>query len=420
MKGVSSIIIIVVLSAFAVASATYYFFYPQIANLSTNTISTTTSTNPATKCQQVFIQNAYRCEGNTRQQLFQQKDCTMIWADQEYCSNGCENGFCLTASQTETSSSTSTSSTTTTTPINNTAKCTEARGTCEISCIATPTTGSVSSNSLQNLLNWFISLFIPSKSSATIGSVFEIPYSQEIGSYPDYCTIDLPKCCVAITTTTTSTTTRTSTSTTTSTTTTTKTTTSSTTTSTQGQGFDVPLFAPFRGSEAAKINFVSYGDYQCPYCALAFSQTDPKVTQDYVNTGKVRFYFLDLAFLGPDSLTLSDGAWCANDQGLYYDYHDYVYSNQGSENSGWGTPTKVKAFVKNIAGLDTQKFNSCLDNKTYETRVRQLTQLGKSAGVTGTPTFLIGNGQIGYVLVDGDSSYSSVKKVIDSQLAKVS
>lgn len=180
----------------------------------------------------------------------------------------------------------------------------------------------------------------------------------------------------------------------------------------------IPDFAPYTGSSSAKINIVEFADYQCPYCSDFFAKTEPQITQNYVSTGKVRYYFLDFAFLGPDSVTLADGAWCANDQGKYYDYHDYVYSHQGQEGSSWGTADKIKAFAPSITGLNVQKFSACLDNKTYESRVNQLTQLGQSTGVTGTPAFFIGNSQIGYVFVNGDLPYSTFQQDLDSQLAK--
>ena len=132
----------------------------------------------------------------------------------------------------------------------------------------------------------------------------------------------------------------------------------------------------------------------------------------------MRFYFLDFAFLGPDSQTLAEGAWCANDQGKYYDYHDYVYSHQGQENTGWATPDKVKSMVTNISGMDIQLFGTCLDTQKYSFRVQQNTQLGYSVGVSGTPTVFIGNSQIGYVTVVGAQPYALFQQAIEDQLSK--
>jgi len=180
---------------------------------------------------------------------------------------------------------------------------------------------------------------------------------------------------------------------------------------------NIPSYVPFLGSDSAKLNFVEFGDYQCPFCERFFTQAEQQIIQDYVNTGKIKFYFLDFAFLGPDSTTLGEGAWCANEQGKYYEYHNYVYSHQGPENSGWGTSDKVKTLAANITGIDTKAFNSCLDSGKYRSRVQELTQLGQTSGVTGTPTAFIGNSKIGYKVVVGAYPYSTFKQIIDQMLA---
>ncbi|MBI1828636.1 MAG: DsbA family protein [Thaumarchaeota archaeon] len=180
--------------------------------------------------------------------------------------------------------------------------------------------------------------------------------------------------------------------------------------------FPIPSFTPSRGSDSAQLNIVEFGDYQCPFCEKFFQETEPQIMQNYVNTGKVKFYFEGVQFVGPDSLTLGQGSWCADEQGKYYEYHDQIYSNQGRENSGWGTLDKVKTLAAGITGLDTQKFNTCLDSKKYESRVQQLTLFAQNVGVTGTPTNFIGNDQKGYIPIVGAQPYDVFKQVIDKQL----
>lgn len=179
----------------------------------------------------------------------------------------------------------------------------------------------------------------------------------------------------------------------------------------------IPPFVPARGSDSAKVNVIEFGDYQCPFCEKFFQQSEPQLKSNYLDTGKIKFYFMDFQFLGPDSKTLGEGAWCANEQGRYYDYHDYIYSHQGQENSGWATPDKVKALATNISGLDATKFNSCLDSKKYESRVQQLTQYGQDLGVSGTPTIFIGNDQKGYLSAVGAQPYDVFKQIVDKQLS---
>lgn len=173
---------------------------------------------------------------------------------------------------------------------------------------------------------------------------------------------------------------------------------------------------PFEGNSSAQINVIEFSDYQCPFCGGWFAQNEPQMVTNYVSTGKVKFYFMGISLLGADSLTLAQGSWCANEQNLYYQFHDYVYSNQGTENTGWATPDKVKAFAANVNGLNITQFSACLDSNKYQSLVQQLTSVGANSGVTGTPTFFIGNNNIGYVTLVGNVP---VSQTIDSQLAKV-
>jgi protein-disulfide isomerase len=191
-----------------------------------------------------------------------------------------------------------------------------------------------------------------------------------------------------------------------------------TTTPNQLVQFSLPSYETPQGQSGAKINLIEFADYQCPYCTQFFSSTEPSIMQNYVNSGKIKYYFFDFAFLGPDSQTLAEGAWCANDQGLFWQYHDYIYSHQGQENSGWANATQVEALATNIQGLNMQQFSQCLDSAKYLSRVQQLTTQAQNVGVTGTPAFLIGNDKQGYTVVVGALPYSSFQTTLDSILAK--
>lgn len=180
--------------------------------------------------------------------------------------------------------------------------------------------------------------------------------------------------------------------------------------------FDIPEFSRFKGSDSAELNLVEFGDYQCPFCKRFFDQTEPQMMAEYVDSGKAKFYFLDVSIVGEDSLTLAQGSWCADDQGKYWEYHDYMYTNQGQENSGWGAPEKVKMLAKNISGIDSERFNECIDTKKYESRSQQLTSFANQIGLTGTPTMFVGDPERGYIKITGAQPYSVFKQVIDKHL----
>jgi len=186
---------------------------------------------------------------------------------------------------------------------------------------------------------------------------------------------------------------------------------------TQTASLQIPSYVPYLGSASAKLSIVEFGDYQCPFCKKFFLETEPQIIKDYVNTGKIKYYFMDFSFLGADSNTLGEGAWCANEQGKYYDYNDYIYTNQGQENTGWATADKLKTLIANINGLNVQQFSSCLDSGKYKSRVKELTKLGQSAGFGGTPAFvIIKDGATQGTSISGAYPYSAFQQALDAEL----
>ena len=45
------------------------------------------------------------------------------------------------------------------------------------------------------------------------------------------------------------------------------------------------------GSEDAKIEIVEYASYTCPHCATFHTEIYPRLKNDYIETGKVRFIY---------------------------------------------------------------------------------------------------------------------------------
>ena len=116
-------------------------------------------------------------------------------------------------------------------------------------------------------------------------------------------------------------------------------------------GVDLSQASPIFGSSDAKVTIIEFGDYQCLNCKKWFLNTKPDILTNYINTGKANLYFVDLAFLGDDSLPAAAATYCANEQGLYWDYHSYLYSNQRGIDSSWTDYSSLKDYAK-ILRLD--------------------------------------------------------------------
>jgi protein-disulfide isomerase len=169
---------------------------------------------------------------------------------------------------------------------------------------------------------------------------------------------------------------------------------------------------PYLGSNTAKVTVVEYADYECPFCERFYTTVMSDLKTKYINTGKIKFVFQDFAFLGPDSNTAAEATHCAADQNKFWQYHDYLFSNQGQEGSGWATQDHQKQFAKTL-GLNTTQFNQCLDSGKYKQEVLDETAAGRSYGVSGTPTVFV-NGAI----IVGAQPLTAFEQAIDAALKK--
>ena len=169
------------------------------------------------------------------------------------------------------------------------------------------------------------------------------------------------------------------------------------------------------GNPSAPITIVEFGDYQCHQCYNWFHNTKPIIFENYIDTGKANFVFVDLAFLGKDSLKAAQATYCAEDQGKYWDYHDVLYNSQESKiDNGWANSERLKAFAFTL-GLDMELFESCLDSGKYSKRVQYNIEEAKKQDVRGTPGFFI-VGPDNQQKLSGAQPYSVFKEILDSMV----
>lgn len=165
---------------------------------------------------------------------------------------------------------------------------------------------------------------------------------------------------------------------------------------------------PALGNKNAPIKIIEFADLRCPFCENFYKQTEPQIISDYVNTGKAAFYFRNYAFLGPASIVAANAAECANEQGKFWAFHNYMYDNQPSETDTSMYNTTTLTNIAGQLGMNTTQFQSCLSSNKYQKSVDGDLADGQKAGVNGTPTLFIN----GYMLV-GALPYSSFKTAID-------
>ncbi len=165
------------------------------------------------------------------------------------------------------------------------------------------------------------------------------------------------------------------------------------------------------GDPNAPVKIIEYADFQCPYCMHYWEQTEPQIIQTYIATGKVYYEYRSIGdFIGPDSATAAEAAYCAGDQNRFWEYHDVLFANWTGENVGDFSTEKLKQYAAAI-GLNQVQFETCLNNGNYADRVNQDVADAKADGVRATPSFLI-NGQ----LLEGAQPFSAFQQMIDAAL----
>jgi protein-disulfide isomerase len=121
---------------------------------------------------------------------------------------------------------------------------------------------------------------------------------------------------------------------------------------------------------------------------------------------RVRFVWKDFPIITAQSPKAAEAGQCAFDQGKFWPYHDLLYNRAPAL-----SVRDLKSYAAQL-GLDTTKFNQCLDSGRYQAKVNQSLQEAYQRGFQGTPSFLV-NGQP----LAGPPSFETLKNLIDPILA---
>ena len=173
--------------------------------------------------------------------------------------------------------------------------------------------------------------------------------------------------------------------------------------------------SPVLGSASAPITIVEFGDYQCEACYHWYHNTRADIIDNYIETGKVNLVFMDLPFLGRDSITAAQATYCADDQGKYWEYHDTLYNFQEAIDNGWASKDRLVSFAFNL-DMNLDEFNDCMDSSKYAKRVKANYDESQRFGAEATPTFLIISPDGAVKKITSAQPYSVFSQVIEPML----
>ena len=175
--------------------------------------------------------------------------------------------------------------------------------------------------------------------------------------------------------------------------------------------------SPVLGDNNAPITLVEFGDYQCHFCNVFFHTTEDKIVQKYVETGKVKIIFKDYNIIGPDSVNASYGAHCANEQELFWEYHDILYSNWTGENNGWASSENLLKFAKEI-NLDLDQWSDCMINGNNSQTILASNEDARALELTGTPAFFVIGTDGETTRLFGAQPFETFERIFETELKK--
>ncbi|MGK6312976.1 DsbA family protein [Neorhizobium sp. DT-125] len=137
------------------------------------------------------------------------------------------------------------------------------------------------------------------------------------------------------------------------------------------------------GNPKGDVTVVEFFDYNCGYCKRALADMDDILAKDK----NIRFILKEFPILGPDSLAAHR---VANAVRLlapekYGEFHRTLLGSQ--EHASEETAIAVAVSL----GIDEAEIRKSMTENPNDDLVRQAYQLANAIGITGTPTYVVGN-----------------------------
>lgn len=175
----------------------------------------------------------------------------------------------------------------------------------------------------------------------------------------------------------------------------------------------VTLFTPSaddwsKGPEDAKVTFVEYSDFQCPYCE-ALTPVLAELQKAYPDDLRIIFRHFPLDSIHDKALLGVQAAEAAGKQGSFWEMHDLLFDRSEE----W-TPMETSDFTTWLSevavpelGLDIAQFEADLTSTELVMLAQQAWQDGQSIGLPGTPFMVINNAPY-----QGPTDYYSLETII--------
>jgi protein-disulfide isomerase len=174
--------------------------------------------------------------------------------------------------------------------------------------------------------------------------------------------------------------------------------------------------SPSLGSTNAGVVLVEFTDFQCAFCKRAHDDLMPALRKKYIDTGKLRLVSRNLPLaIHANAEPAALAALCAHQQNQFWPMYDQLFA--------LSTALTSTNFIRAATelNLNLAAFTACLESKSAAPQLARDKQDAARAGITGTPTFVLGHtkgGNVTGMLIVGARSVvffeSEIEKLLNN------
>ena len=146
---------------------------------------------------------------------------------------------------------------------------------------------------------------------------------------------------------------------------------------------------PTLGNADAPVKLILFENFMCEHCREFETSVFPQLKRDYIDTGRVEAYYVNLAW-GSEQAELGGLAGeCAYSQNgtAFWAYKRLLYEQQGN----WQDASDLAALADTIPELDSERLETCVMSGETRSELERDLAVGDYVGVEGTPSVVVGD-----------------------------
>lgn len=166
--------------------------------------------------------------------------------------------------------------------------------------------------------------------------------------------------------------------------------------------------APSLGPERAPVTLVVFSDFECPFSA----QLAPKLAEvvaQYRDQVRLLYLHFPLAMPGQNAFRAAEIAFCAGEQGKFWQVHDLFFREQQRL-----TEAGADELSRELE-LDRDRLKECQDSGRAREAVLRQQQEAAAGHILGTPTLFV-NG----LEMRGSGALAKVAQAVEAELIRLS